>query len=221
MIDDDDIQRVAQKHFGPRFIKMWESMTPSERSQLKDYTGGGFSKYNRPLRGLPHPGWHGWEFATGVKQLTSAIDKCTWDEDFWVQRGISDSKIFKIEGDKSARFLSSFTDDELQKLVGTSFKDNGFCSTGAGKGTGFDQEPVIFNIYCPKGTKAAYMNLHGNYAHSTENEMILQRGYEYRITKVERKGGHYYIDCEVVLGSDADKVTDMDELSKIGSTYLK
>ena len=51
--------------------------------------------------------------------------------------------------------------------------------------------------------------------------MILQRGYTYRITKVERKGPKFYVDCEVILGSDEkNNITDMNELKKIGEKYL-
>lgn len=214
------VYNASIKHFGDRFEKMWQTMTPEEQYQLKDYTGGGYSKYNKPLRGLSHQGWHGWEFAQGVTQLTSAIDKCVWDEDIWVQRGIEDAAMFVLPGSKQKRNLSNLTPKELQSLVGTSFKDNGFFSCGAGKNTGF-HGTITFNTYCPKGTKMAYMNTKGHYAYGSENEMILQRGYSYRITKVEKNGyGHYYIDCEVILDSDSDKITDMDELAKIGAKHL-
>ena len=53
---------------------------------------------------------------------------------------------------------------------------------------------------------------------SGENEMILQRGYSYRITKVERKGGAYYLDMEVILGSDSSKPVGND-LKKLGNEY--
>ena len=208
------------QHFGEKFEKMWKSLTSTERSQLKDYTGGGFSKYNKPLRGISHPGWGGWNFADNVTTLTNALNKCVWDEDIWVQRGISDSPIFLLPGKNSPMHVSDMTPNQINSLVGTTFTDKGFFSAGAGKGTGFGGL-IIFNTYCPKGTKMAYMNTHGHYAHGSENEMVLQRGYSYRITKVEKKGSKYYIDCEVILGSDEqNNITDLNELSKIGKKYL-
>ena len=128
--------------------------------------------------------------------------------------------MFKLPGSNKLRSLSSMTPTELQSLVGNSFKDNGFYSAGAGKGTGFTGGGVILNTYCPKGTKMAYMNTKGHYAYGSENEMILQRGYTYRITKVEKQGSKYFIDCEVILGSDNDKITDTAELEKIGNKHL-
>jgi len=218
--DDGTVYGTAIKYFGPKFEKMWNNMTTAERNQLIDYTGGGFSKYNKPLRGLAHSGWSGFGFSTAITNLTNAIDKCTWEEDIWVQRGISDANMFKLPGSNKLRSLFSMTPSELQSLVGNSFKENGFYSAGAGKGTGFSHGNVILNTYCPKGTKMAYMNTKGHYAYGSENEMILQRGYSYRITKVEKKGSKFYIDCEVILGSDSDKITDVDELEKIGKKHL-
>lgn len=215
------VYQASIKHFGDRFEKMWEKMTAAERNQLIDYTGGGFSKYNKPLRGIYHGGWSGFGFAKAVTTLTNAIDKCVWDEDIWVQRGISDvSTLFKAEGKSSTQSLGSMTEKELQSLVGTTITEKGFYSAGAGKGTGFSGE-ITLNTYCPKGTKMAYMNTKGHYSHGSENEMILQRGYSFRITKVEKgQYGHFFIDCEVILGSDANNITDMAELEKIGNKYL-
>ena len=216
-----NLQEVSVKHFGSRFQKMWNNMTSSEQSQLINYTGSGYSKYNRPLRGLPHSGWYGYGFANAVTQLTNAIDKCTWDEDIWVQRGVpADTPIFELAGKKGKLAINDLTDGEIQALVGTSFTDNGFFSSGAAKGTGMVKS-LIINTYCPKGTKMAYMNTKGAYTNTDENEMILQRGYTYRITKVEKKGSNkFYIDVEVILGSDDNKITDIDKLKEIGNKYL-
>ena len=209
----------AVAFFGPKFEKMWLSMTPAERSRIKDYTGGGYSKYNKPLRGISHGGWSGFEFAQAVTEVTGAIDKCVWDDDIWVQRGVDAwTNMFELAGIK--RSIASMSDAERQNMVGTVFTDNGFYSAGAGKGTGFSGNSLILNTYCPRGTKMAYMNTKGHYAGGNENEMILQRGYTYRITKVEKKGSKYFVDCEVILGSDNQKITDMDVLAKLGKKHL-
>lgn len=214
------VSDAAYKYLGDKFEKMWANMTSSEQHQLIDYTGSGYSKYNRPLRGLYHSGWKGFGFANGVTRITEAIDKCVWDEDMWVQRGINDSKMFRLPGSDKLSTVGELTDGQLQSLVGTTFIDNGFMSCGAGKGTGFSSN-VMFNFYCPKGTKGAYMNTKGSYSGSNENEIILQRGYEYRITKIERKGYTTYIDCDVIVGSDKNKETDIAKLKAIGEKYLQ
>lgn len=213
-------QEISVKLFGKRMDDIWKNdLSPSERESLKLYTGS-YSKFNEPLRSIKYTGSKSHDFVSVVNNMTSAIDKCVWNEDIWVQRGVSTGMTFKSSvGSKVKKSLTNMTDGELQGLVGTSFKDNGFYSSGAAKGTGFKDQPIILNTYCPKGTKMAYMNTQGQFAYSKENEMILQRGYSYRITKVEKKGYKYYIDCEVILGSDADKPIG-DELVEIKNKYI-
>lgn len=220
---------LATKHFGSQFEQMWATMNNYEQSAIVDYTSG-YSKYNEPLRAIGYSGMKsfsdfvGGNFVDAVKNMTSAIDKCVWNEDIWVQRGINKStKFIKAVGEKKGISINEMSDEQLQALVGTTFEDQGFASAGAAKGTGFSDNGIILNIYCPKGTKMAYMNTKGHYSYTHENEMILQRGYSYRITKVEKKteNGWYekfYIDCEVILDSDKNKWSD-EELNKIQKQY--
>lgn len=219
-----NVESASAKYFGNKFEQMWKKMSVSERDQLIDYTGGGFSKYNKPLRGKAHGGWKSWVnyFANGVTQLTNAINKCTRDEDIWVQRGvyIDDMEFVAKDGTKG-ELSELFATGKADLLLDTLFVEPAFYSSGAGKNTGFFDRNLIINTYCPRGTKMAYMNTKGHYADSVENEMILQRGYSYKITKVEKVGSKYYLDVEVVLGSDEkNNVTDMNELQKIGEKYL-
>ena len=215
------------KYFGDKMKEKRNNvLNDTDREQLIDYTGSGYSKYNKPLRGEYHDGWGGFNFSKAVTNLTNAIDKCTWEDDIWIQRGIpSGTELFDVlqeNGVPIKKSIQSMSKDEREALVGTAFTDLGFCSAGAGKDTGYASESLILNIYCPKGTKMAYMNVHGVYAHSDENEMLLQRGYSYRITKVEKKSDFkYYVDCEVILDSDLrNNVYDKDGLDKIGKKYL-
>ncbi len=213
----------AKQFFGPQMNKKWMTLTPAERNIVVSYTGNGFSRFNKPLRGIVQdPGGYGFsasegKFSKAVMDMTNAIDKCVWDNDIWVQRGIDDSKIFQLPGSLSLTNLSNLNNAQLQSLVGTSFTDGGFFSAGAGKGTGFTGREIIFNTYCPKGTKMIYIAEKSNY--SSENEMILQRGYSYKITKIEKKGWQYYVDVEVVLGSEENKPTG-NKLKEIGNKYF-
>ena len=220
-------QQDATAHFGPRSQEMWSFMSYSEQQSLLDYTGSP-SKFNEPLRNMVYSGNKSFEgygsdnskhFSTAITNMTNAIDKCVWNEDFWCQRGVPNyTKMFDFPGMGGKVAIVDLTKAQLKQLEGQVFIDNGFYSAGAGKGTGFAYKDLIINTYCPKGTKAAYMNVKGQYAHSNENEMILQRGYSYRITKVEKKGSQYYVDCEVILDSDKNKPVG-DELVEIGKKY--
>ena len=88
------------------------------------------------------------------------------------------------------------------------------------------------NIYCPKGTNAAYAQpwsscgtygrswdgkMKSNPSSSDENEVILQRGAKMRITKAEYKGGMWYIDVDI-LGFD---VRDYDLINDVDGIYCK
>ena len=216
----------AYNYLQPKMAEKWSKLNGSEHSIFKEYTNNGFSRFNKPLRGIRHdPGGYSLNHTTGtfseaINKLTNAIDKCTWDEDMWVQRGMEDAKIFYLPGSTKPMNLGDMTDEELQTLVGGSFTENGFCSCGAGKNTGFTGKGIIFNIFCPIGTKMIYIAPYSQY--KTENEMILQRGYSYKITKIEQSGSgyykRYYIDCEVILDSDENKPVG-NKLKELGNKY--
>lgn len=207
------IAESKKKFTGVEKIK---SITKTEKEALISYTGS-YSSINNPLRGIGYeysnmnPEKKG-QFIKKVKAMTSAIDKCKLGFDAWVQRGTN--QINLPGGGKLDYNISS---GKLAGLVGTSFKDHGFVSAGAAKGTGFSTKGIIMNIYCPKGTKGAYVENISEY--DNENEIILQRGYTYNITKVERKDGQIYIDCDVVLDSDEDKYND-EELEQLKQAHF-
>lgn len=176
-------------------------MTQEEHVGCKAYTGGS-GHMNRPLRGYDG-GW-GWSHYKGVgnvpldmehgedhiKALYSALEKSVTKKDMWLQRG--NEKWEGVEGFFGVKNLSKA---DLQKFVGKEVTDWSFCSCGTAKGTGFNG--TIFNIYCPKGTKAFYASPYSQFGY--ENETILQLGTRFRITKVEvTPYGNVYIDMEVI-----------------------
>ena len=94
-------------------------------------------------------------------------------------------------------------------------------SCGNCRNTNFGSKPVCLNIYCPKGTRMTYAEPfsafgsshdNGNYAPGKswngtskptvtgENEIILQRGTQFRIIKAEwnESKGKWFIDLEVL-----------------------
>lgn len=132
----------------------------------------------------------------------------------------------QIEEEKK-NALSAFA---TSKLVGRTGTDESFGSCGNCRNTYFGSKNVVWNIYCPKGTMAAYVEPFSEFGHghtdgsyspklnwngkskpeadnSCENEIIMQRGTTYRITKVELslkedsygyKVVKWYIDLEVI-----------------------
>lgn len=127
-------------------------------------------------------------------------------------------KLRKEMEDKIARYREWRTN----RLNGHSAANKPFTSCGCSKYSGFADYEVVMNIYCPAGTKGIYAepfsyfgdgtygrsayNWKGQsrqaegYNSSYENEIILQRGSVFRITKIEfnEAEGKWYVDCELI-----------------------
>ena len=179
----------------------WNSMTAEEKAGCKGYTGGS-GHMNRPLRGYDRCwGWSNYKGVGNVplnreygeehiKDLYSALERSVTKKDMWLQRGNE-----SWEGVEGFFGVQNLSKSDLQKFVGKEFTDWSFVSCGTAKGTGFNG--TIFNIYCPKGTKAFYASPHSQFV--SENETILQLGTRFRITKVEVTSyGNVYVDMEVI-----------------------
>jgi SPP1 gp7 family putative phage head morphogenesis protein len=206
----------------PYAEKVWADTSSVEHRAAYDYTCGS-GGFNRPLRGY-EDSWYNFKGVGNVslnqegkeeaiKELTSMIDKSTYDFDIWVQRGIeTDAGAASFLGIDENVLLRA-TQEELESiLVNQEIKDEAFVSCGTAKGSGFNG--YIFNVYCPKGTKMLYAEPFSHYGgyidygkwdgakkqsyFHNEFETIIQRGTKFRITKVEKAYGNVYIDIEVV-----------------------
>ena len=193
--------RISMNRFKDKADEVYSAALEEERKAAYRYTQG--SGYvNRPLRGYDG-GWGKHNFKgignvpldnesplapKDIDSLTSLINKSTYDNDIWLQRGVDD------DGLAGFLQLDSLNESKLNALIGQNVTDTAFMSCGAAKGTGFGGN--IINIYCPKGTKMLYID--GRSAYASENEMLIQRNTRFRITKVEKSGWRYFIDVEVV-----------------------
>lgn len=200
---------------------VWRKASKAEKDALYNYTRGS-GGFNRPLRGY-EGSWSHYKGAgkvdlnsegmgAAIQHMTNAINRSTYTRDVWLQRGVE-----TVEG--AAQFLGikadelrQWTQTQLEKaLKGKPKTDHAFVSCGSAKGQGFTG--VIFNIYCPQGTKMLYSEPFSHYGSGAkrnwdgkspqatfgyEDETIIQRGTTFRITKVEKKGQRVFIDMEVV-----------------------
>lgn len=220
--------------------EVWRKATKGEKQWTYEYTVS-YSKYNEPLRGIEYGtskflgvgkvdlddigvGYRGYKKGEVRKQMgdiTDMISKSTYDFDIWTQRGCGYNgmdKFFQID----ERTLRYGTQKQLeQALLGQTVTEYGFCSSGVAKGKGFSNQPIIMNIYSPKGTQMMYVEPFSHYGAEThdrsgkkfglnwngidkqtsfgdEAEMILQQGTSFRITKVEKTGSKLYVDLEVI-----------------------
>lgn len=189
----------SERELNPQGESIFKEMDESERSSFYAYTAGS-GHINRPLRGYSNS----WSNFVGVgkvplnqenpmapmriQKMTEVISRSPIDRDIWVQRGVDS------DGLKGFLGINSIAEKDLGSLIGTVVEDPAFTSCGAAKGTGFDG--YILNIYCPKGSKMLYLD--GRSAYTYENEILIQRGTKFRVTKATRKGSQCFIDLEIV-----------------------
>lgn len=203
--------------------QVWIDATQEERAAIYDYTSS-YSKFNEPLRGFEYgsnaflgigntdldAGWR--HNGNNLNAMTDIIDKCSYDESMWLQRGVGYKgmdKFFQCSPD----LLEHGTEAQLQReLLGRTPTEYGFMSCGSAKGQGFSTHPIILNVYAPSGTRMMYVepiSAYGNgsglnwdgksaqYSFGQEFETILQQGTQFKVAKVERSD-KIYIDLWVV-----------------------
>lgn len=207
----------ADKYFRKYAENDWKRWTQNEKEVAYNYTSGS-SYINEPLYTTYYStkyGVHGeirnsWD---DINTLTSMIDKTNpFDRDVWLNRGAS-----------AGEFLGQFGKDldmyrsNPEKLIGLTGVQKPFMSTGHTKSWGFvdDGEEatarVVYNIYCPKGTKGIYTEPYSAFGTGgigwdgktktpirNEVEVILQRGSKFKVTKAEYKNGQWFIDLDLI-----------------------
>lgn len=193
---------AADNYFDPHAKALHKAATAKERDGFYTYTSGS-GGHNRPLAGFEKP-WSkpgtGWEqqFYKGPKKvwidfegkgeqirgLTTLIEKSTYPDDVWLQSG---QGFASLEGFLGIPYgtVDSMSDAALQQYVGRRNVIHNFISTAVNEGGGsiFNSKPMKFNIYAPKGSQMLYASDVGAFGKG-ENEMILQRGGTYEISKI-------------------------------------
>lgn len=181
---------------------------------------GGSSYLNEPLRNKTyvvnsnHPDYTEQTFVNDCNALTQMMDENPIENDIWVVRGVNELTILNDGVNSKPRTLNSYNDNEaelFQELLGTTFKDQGFLSCRTSKkAEAFSSRSIQLHIYCPRGTKAIYLNRTSNFGNN-EDETVISRGYSYKITRIRRSGGKILLDCEVILDSDKNRYHDMEK----------
>ena len=188
---------------------VWRSASDEERDAIYGYTRS-YCNINEPLRGLTYSGptYKAQEGLARIPHIESIIDRSTYDFDMWLQRGDGLVALKKF----GLTNWSNPTDADIMGLLGAEGVEGAFWSAGVAKGKGFSGD-VIFNIYAPKGTKAMYCEPFSAYGNGSgrgwdgksrqssfgyESEILIQRGTKFKITKIEKNGGTWYIDVDII-----------------------
>lgn len=202
--------RKADENLRDKCGEVWIGATDDEKDAIYGYTSS-YCNIQEPLRGLTYYGSES-QKKLGEKRIPlieSIINKSYYDFDMWVQRGDTSVALKKF----GLLNYDTASDAEMYALVGKTGTEGAFWSAGVAKGKGFDHKPIIFNIYVPKGSRLMYCEPFSAFgcgsgrhwdgkspqgSFGDESEILIQRGTTFRVTKVEKSGGKWYIDVEIV-----------------------
>ena len=217
------IDNAFREHTG----EVWRNAPEYQREAIWEYTGSYYNKMNANLAGyeFDEDAWkYGKKLGVGkvalekrTLDMTEYLERSVLKADVWCNRGTGAdalSDFFESLGMTKAEFARAWnTDDKafFEKMLGKKGRIYNFLSTAPVRGKGFGGD-VVWNIYVPKGSHAAYVepfsmnglghgkkwdgiakqNMLGD-----EIEIILQRGGSYKVTKLEKVNGQMYIDVEL------------------------
>jgi len=199
---DDNVRSVLEV--------VWQNSTAHEKLSAWRYTAGS-SYINEPLRGQTYVGQYlgKYDSKKDADALTSIVNKSSYKFDMWIQRGVDTNGFRGLFGFD----IEDISIRNLKSIYGKTGVEKAFSSCGLAKGTGFSSKKIIYNIYCPRGTKMLYAEPYSAFGSGSgktwdgkakqhyfgsEAEMILQRNTKFRIIKAEYSNGKYYVDLEVI-----------------------
>lgn len=177
-----DVEKLEKRLHKKGFF---DRLTDDEIEAMNVYSGSDYRRINEHLRGIK-PIRLGGLVKKTIPDLVSGLSKGKLEEDMVLFRGAS-LDIF------DNKFLESLTQDP-KSVIGQKFKDEGFMSTSIMGGSAFKSD-LSFRILAPKGTEGVYIKEFSDF--KSENEFLLQKGYEMEIVDVIKKGNE--IDEEYVF----------------------
>lgn len=193
----------AVKILGTESEKAWEQMTQDEREIAFHYTVDS-GLINTALRnrenGLAK------QYKEQLDNMTNAVSKMTVPEDMIANHYVD------LRG-AAAMFKVNLTEENavetINALAGKTFQDMGFVSCGSDVRSGFDYLPVKYEILVHAGQQGLYVegfSNAGNGAKSAswngkmnvkeagpQNELILQRGGNYKVIDAVADGEHLVV----------------------------
>lgn len=193
----------------------WVNGSDEARRAIIEYTNGAYEDINRSY----------WKYHTTHpkgEQMASIIDNIKTSKDMVLRRGCECDELGSIFGSEFGRLAEAGDIEGLNKLAGIRGVNEGFISTSFDMKGGFWKE-VDLKIFAPKGTSAMYakpvsrfgdykgVNWDGKtastiYEKGRENEVIVNKGYEYRFIKAEECKGKSSITIYIELLSRDKRV---------------
>lgn len=192
-------ENEADTAFEPSYQQWRKQINSSEKTEIEEYTSSAYMSINGVLRETSNPPSQVKDsYLARADNISSAVSKFELNDNITVFRGVDLDAFGLMSGDK---IFSAETEKGMKALVGTTFVDKGFMSTSAIKSSAFDSKDAKISINVPKGKgRGAWVKPLSLYPY--ENEFLLQKGSGLKITKVEKIGGHWEIQADLV-GNDA------------------
>lgn len=157
----------------------WEGLTEDQRHAVKAYSGeNGILNYkgmNKLLRMGEEAIPETWRPAVKklVNDCAEALEHNVLEEDAISYRGVPLHTVSKMLGFD----VSKLTTADAERLLRSSFKENGFYSSAISKNSSFSGVKITTII--PKGTKGMYIAPVSEFP--AEKELLLQRGTEFKV----------------------------------------
>lgn len=200
----------------PQTEKLWSKMSTEEKKAIYNYTVDSFYLNKTARSGKTND---------DIDAIESVIKKAPLENDMWLKRVSSMSGLSKHLGIPLDE-MRQLTPAQLKKrFSGKEVLDNGFVSTSISGDCEYmpsDPMEVRYRIYAPKGTRAVYCEPFSAFNFNTGNkglnwdgkskpthsdgsikiayeaELLINRGYYFRIKNIEKKGNRLVITEEVV-----------------------
>lgn len=210
-------KQTGDDYFRPFAERDWKKWDANQKDVAYLYTSGSsyineplYTKYYSTKYGLKGEVRDSW---ADINTLTEMIDNSTpFTRDVWLNRGASIGEFFGQFGEDLYSYINN-----PGALIGKVGEQKAFLSTAHSKSWGFVDDGnaatrnVVYNIYCPKGTKGIYTEPYSAFGSGSrkwdgksvtplrnELEVILQRSTRLRVIKAEYKRGQWFIDMEVI-----------------------
>lgn len=155
-----------------RWTDDWvKTITSTEKSSVRTYTGMAYSDMNNYLRGISKTTLYEDE----IKACQSALAKASLPKETIVRRGSGYNMLDELG-------IGKITSQNKDKVIGAILQDKGFVSTSPSSRGGFSGS-IEYIIKVPQGSQAMYVDSISRF--SGEQELLINCGGKYMVEDVE------------------------------------
>ena len=200
----------------PAMQKWWKGLSEKSKSAIRQYTGS-YHDTNEPLRGFKYTSYEKDDahIRNKIKAIDEALDQTETETPIVLTRGISMGTFRAMVDHKSSSYSKWSSGVYGPEMIGKVLTEPSYMSCTAAGAADFSSKPVQLKIYCPAGTKGAYINPISSFGmglsdekvenpggekpyYGGEFEFLLQRGCKFKIRDITKSGGTYKVDLDLI-----------------------